>query len=378
MAEAHADETDATGAFPQAAVDAVRRAGLLGAMVPEALGGLGLPPSRIGAIAARLGAACSSTGMVFAMHQSQVACLVGHGLQAGWHRDFLARIASEGLLLASATSEAGVGGRVRTSRCAMQAAGDGFVNVTKDATAVSYGAHADALLVTARRAPDAPESDQVLVVAERARCGMEPRGRWDAMGMRGTRTEPFLITLRVPEAQVVPAPFGDIASASMLPASHLFWASLWLGIAGNAVDRARAFLRQGARAGRDMPPTAVRLVDAMAALQTLQSRTHRLLARFDVRMARAVAGLPLEGPPVSEGTELNGLKLAVSEGALEAARQALLVTGFAGYQNGTPFSVARHLRDLLSAPLMIANDAIRAGMLPMLLDRSPTLGREDW
>jgi acyl-CoA dehydrogenase len=37
-----------------------------------------------------------------------------------------------------------------------------------------------------------------------------------------------------------------------------------------------------------------------------------------------------------------------------------MVTGIAGYRNDGPFSVGRHLRDVLSAPLMVANDRILA------------------
>ena len=66
---------------------------------------------------------------------------------------------------------------------------------------------------------------------------------------------------------------------------------------------------------------------------------------------------------------LNGVIRAV-------VRKGVEVYGheFVGYQNATPYSVARHLRDLLSAPLMVSNDAIRDATARMLLGRSPTLG----
>jgi acyl-CoA dehydrogenase len=374
VAREHAARVDAEGVFPAATLDAMRAAGLLGAMVPCELGGGGLPPSQVALIAAELGAGCASSGMIFAMHQIQVACLIGHAASAPWHREFLARVASAGLLLASVTSEAGVGGSLRTSRCALDTAEHGQLRISKSATAISYGAHADAFLLTARRGPGAPESDQVLIVAERRQCEFEPRGRWDALGMRGTRTEPFTVHAAIAPEQVMPAPFGDIAAASMVPASHLFWASLWLGIAADAVGRARAFLRDGARQGRPLPAGAGRLAGAVAGLQALQARTRALLATYDTRVVLAAAREPAVQPPSAEMAELNGLKIAVSEGAVEAARQALLVLGFVGYQNNSSYSVARHLRDLLSAPLMVSNDAIRDVTARMLLSRSPTLG----
>ncbi|MFX7879286.1 acyl-CoA dehydrogenase family protein, partial [Acinetobacter baumannii] len=50
--------------------------------------------------------------------------------------------------------------------------------------------------------------------------------------------------------------------------------------------------------------------------------------------------------------DMNGLKTSVSTMALEAVQTALQICGMAGYKQGTPFSVGRHLRDLWSAPLM--------------------------
>lgn len=354
---------------------ALRAEGLLAAMIPRELGGAGLLPSQIAEMTSRLAAACASTAMVFSMHQIQVACLVGHALGAPWQRAFLARVAAEGLLLGSATSEASVGGNLRTSRCALTWNGT-RLRLEKSSTAISYGAYADALLATARSGPDVPASDQVLVVVERAGCELVARGSWNAMGMRGTCTRPFQLCADVLPEQVVPAPFGEIAEASMVPASHLFWAALWLGIAADAVDRARAFLRSRSRNVPGLPPGASRLVDAVAALQTLDSRKRELLLRYDARMARAAAGSSVEGPSLSEAPELNGIKVAASEGALAAAQQALLVAGFAGYQNDTPYSVARHLRDLYSAVLMIGNDQMRESSARMLLGRAPTLRRE--
>ena len=41
--------------------------------------------------------------------------------------------------------------------------------------------------------------------------------------------------------------------------------------------------------------------------------------------------------------------------------------GIAGYRNDSPYSVGRHLRDALSAALMVSNDRIAAGMGKLLL-----------
>jgi acyl-CoA dehydrogenase len=62
----------------------------------------------------------------------------------------------------------------------------------------------------------------------------------------------------------------------------------------------------------------------------------------------------------------NNLKLASSELAVSVCRDALELLGIMGYQNNSKFSVGRHLRDAMSAPLMIANERIHttdAGLL---------------
>ena len=44
--------------------------------------------------------------------------------------------------------------------------------------------------------------------------------------------------------QVVPAPYETIHAHSMVPAAHLFWSSVWAGIAAGAVDRSRKYMRK--------------------------------------------------------------------------------------------------------------------------------------
>jgi acyl-CoA dehydrogenase len=56
-----------------------------------------------------------------------------------------------------------------------------------------------------------------------------------------------------------------------------------------------------------------------------------------------------------------------SEKAVAIVQMALSIIGIQGYKNDNPFSVGRQLRDILSAPLMIANDRVLANTSTMLL-----------
>ena len=53
-------------------------------------------------------------------------------------------------------------------------------------------------------------------------------------------------------------------------------------------------------------------------------------------------------------------KVQASELAVETVLAALRACGLSGFRNDSEFSIGRHLRDVLSAPLMINNDRILA------------------
>ncbi len=76
IARPAADDVDVAARFPSEAIDALRSAGLLGALVPTRFGGGGCTYRELIAMCTVLGRACSSAAMVFAMHQIQVACIV--------------------------------------------------------------------------------------------------------------------------------------------------------------------------------------------------------------------------------------------------------------------------------------------------------------
>src|SRR6185369_4497718 len=103
-----------------------------------------------------------SSGMIFAMHQIQVACILRHAARSPWFAGHLRRLTAEQRLIASATSEMGTGGDIRRSIAALQTDGAG-ARFEKKATTISYGAHADDLLTTVRRDPDAEPGDQIAV-----------------------------------------------------------------------------------------------------------------------------------------------------------------------------------------------------------------------
>lgn len=380
VAAAHADAVDREGRFPAEAIAALKAEGLFGAMVPIELGGAGATMAEIVGHCQRLGRVCSSTAMIYAMHHSQLACLVMHGLDQPWQRAFAQRIATENLLIASITSEVGIGGDMRSSVCAVECA-DGRFLLEKQAPTVSYGDHADVFFVTARAHAAAPASDQVLIVVPRSDATFTATGGWDALGMRGTCTVGFTFRAEGNVEQIIAVPFADIAAEAMVPASHLMWGGVWTGIAVEALTRARAFMRAAARRQPGAPhPGAARLMHGVGLLESMQVRLATLVAQFDATHAlgsgRPVASSADTGWPegMARATMLNTLKRDLSEQCHDAVLEALRICGMAGYRNGTEFSVGRQLRDILSAQLMISNDRLASGTGMMLLAQRADLG----
>jgi acyl-CoA dehydrogenase len=272
------------------------------------------------------------------------------------------RICDEQLLLASATTEGGIGGDLRNSICAVEIEGDMF-RLEKDATVISYGTYADAILATARRSPGAPSSDQVLVAVLKDQYTLERTTTWDTLGMRGTCSEGFKLVARAPAVQILPKPFADIAAQSMLATSHLLWSSLWYGIANAAVQRAQNFVRAEAkRRPAIMPPGALRVAEASSMLQLMKSNTVDGLRRFNQAKANG-DDLTSMGFAIA----MNNVKLGASRLAIEIINHAMLVCGIMGYKNDTPFSLGRHFRDAMSAQLMISNDRIFGNTSNLLL-----------
>jgi acyl-CoA dehydrogenase len=164
-------------------------------------------------------------------------------------------------------------------------------------------------------------------------------------------------------AQVIATPYADVSAQTMLPTSHLVWSALWLGIATNAVSRARAFVRAAARKKPGAAsPGAWRLAEASSLLQLMKSNVVASLRQYEAALGSedALSALPF-------AVAMNNLKTGSSQMAVQVINHALLICGLAGYRNDSPFSVARHLRDAHSAALMVNNDRILANTANLLL-----------
>ena len=357
VAKMTAAAVDAEARFPKESFAEIRKQRLLGIQVPQAQGGEGASIAEVADICYILGQACSSTALIYAMHQIKMACIVRHAKGSAALERILSRIAAEQLLMASSTTEGQGGGNVRSSEAAIEHEGAN-VTLERTATVISYAVDADGVVTTARRAKDAAASDQVLLVLLKADYTLERLQVWDTLGMRGTNSEGFTLRARAAAEQIMPEPYERIHAQTMVPFAHLLWGSVWAGIAAAAAGKAQAFIRQAMRSSNgQMPPGAPHFTQAVSSLRTLRGVLASNLRSYEAAMSDEKAVSSLEFQAAITLTKVHASELAVA-----TVLSSLRACGLSGYRNDTEFTIGRLLRDVLSAPIMINNDRILANL----------------
>jgi len=360
----HAREVDEKARFPLESFAAIRDLKLLSAYVPKELGGMGLDIHQVAKICEVLAHYCGSTAMIYAMHKIQVACIVHHYTDSEFFRSYLQRLVTEQRLIASATTEIGIGGDLRSSLCAVERDGDQF-SLDKKAPVISYGEAADDILITARRTADSAKSDQVHVLVHKEQYQLEQISGWDTMGFRGTCSSGFNVTSKGAVEQILPAPFADILSQTMHPVAHITWSSLWSGIAADAVNMSRGAVKNMAKKNLQGPHIAsIRLAEVDSILQSMRHGISDITDEYADLLRQGDANAFTN---FGFSIRVNNLKLSCSTKIVEIVGRALLICGISSYRNDSPFSLCRHLRDAYGAALMVNNDRIMLHNSTLLL-----------
>lgn len=355
IAGLNANDVDKNARFPIESISALKEAKALSAGIPENLGGAGMNIIEQGLLCQKLSQYCSATAMILGMHFIKVSSIVHFGVGKEKFEAYLKSIVDQQRLVGSVTSEEGVGGNLRTSITSVESEGETF-SLTKHSSCLSYGAYADDLLITCRKDQDAAGSNQVLVLAVGDDIEIEQKGVWDSLGMRGTCSPPFSVTVHAESWKIFEHDFAHIAARTMVPDTHFIWANVWLGIATDAARRARKLVQNKARKNPSVLPENAR---DLAQLEIELDRFRDTVKSVGELYLNAHLNNDTEylfSIPFS--LKINALKLNSSQLVAEICTKAMQICGFAGYLNNTPFSVGRHLRDSLSAAPMIGNGRI--------------------
>jgi alkylation response protein AidB-like acyl-CoA dehydrogenase len=344
---ANASAVDEQGRFPEEAVEALRRDGLLALGVPEAYGGPGGGPPEVVAAVEPVAAACASTGMVYVMHLAATQTLlaaVGGAEGEGPLDETLRGIARGEHITTLAYSERGSRGHFWAQVSRARVDGNEVV-IDADKTWSTSAGHVDSYVVaTGAPGGDDPLQTELYLVPAGA-PGLEVPRRFDGLGLRGNASAPLVFRgVRVSAARRLGAPASgmELMLTATLPWFGLGSAACSVGIAGAAL-RAAADHATGAR------------LEHMGATLAHVPGVRERLARAHVRHAESrallyqVADQVAAGDPAAQLGVL-AVKAATAEMAIEVTDLCMRIGGGAAYSKHG--SLERHLRDSRAAAVM--------------------------
>lgn len=354
-------DVDFHARFPIESITALRENRVLSAILPVEEGGMGATLTDMSYVIRVLSRACAATGSVLGMHIEQLFVLEKYGTTESLRR-VLKEVADNQLLIANANSEVGIGGDVMRSITGLEPEGDGW-RFDKQALAASYASDSDLILATARRAPDATETDQVLTLLRTSTLTLEPTTGWDTLGLRGTCSSGMHITGHVTPEDLFPVPFAEIANGGGGQLRHVLMTSVWTGLAEAAMNEAHEAVRAAARKSiGTTPQSAIRLAEIMVEVQSARAMLAEALEQIEA--ALAADSIDDIGLVMS----LRTVKVVTSTAAMNAATGALQICGINGFRRGKDHPLERVVRDACGALIMVSNDRYlqeNAQMIPV-------------
>jgi len=354
-AQKNADSVDREARFPKETFDELKNAKLLSAPLSKEDGGIGAGLQELGLLCSSLAAKCGSSGLILAMHYVQVECIKRNTNGSSWFKEYLGELSSNQYLLSSIASEFGTNGNPRESICAPIYNGDTF-ELEKKATVASYAEAADAYLITCRRDQNAEKGDQLLVMFKRDQTILEKNGTWDTLGMRGTVGPSYTVTAKAHKNQIFAEDYAEISANTVVPFAHVLWAAVWEGIARDAVTKASKLTRKKLSKTQQPFNADVRLGYLVSEYKILKSLWMQYAKRIED--SESIPKRISDSGYFDWTIEYNTLKMTASSNALKIVCDALPILGVVGYKNDSEFSIAKNIRDLSSAPLMVPNESL--------------------
>ncbi len=354
-----AAEHDREGMFPAADFDDLRSAGLLGLMVPTALGGAGAGFQDYAEVAMALGAGSGATALIFNMHASVTGALAGTpdevaralGVPETYFamRDRVLEAAADGALYAVAMSERGAGSRLSKLTTSYEAV-DGGYRITGSKTFVSGAGHADGYLVAARQAGSEPAVLSHFLVP--AGSGLTVEATWDSLGMRATGSNDLHLDVTVPADALLGGMEGLVLLLAQVMPQWLVasYAAVYVGVAQSAIDAAVAHLTE--RGLARLPAVRARLGRADAAVAAARLVVLEAAGRID----RA------PGEPETNRWVWRA-KLLAGQTAMDVAASMLEAAGTSASRRGHPLE--RIFRDARCGSLQPATSDVCADWLGM-------------
>ncbi|MGW5159575.1 acyl-CoA dehydrogenase family protein [Nonomuraea wenchangensis] len=332
-----AAEIDRTGAFPRASIDALAKAGLLGLISAEEVGGKGAGMAEAAHVVERLAGACGSTAMIVLMHYAATALVEAHGSPRARQE-----IARNEHLTTLAFSEAGSRSHFWAPLGTATRDG-GRVRLDSDKSWVTAAGEADSY-VWSSRPIDAEGPMSIWLVPSRT-AGLEVRGPFDGFGLRGNASNPIKghgITVETEALLGADGKGLDQALQTGLPYFLVLNASFSIGLMEALLGAAREHLLR----------TRLEHLDQTLADQPLQrARFARVRTLADTARAFRDDTLAALGTGREDATlRVLQVKAVAGEAAAEVADEVMRLCGGSAFRKST--GVERLFRDALAARVM--------------------------
>lgn len=335
----------------------LRRDRLIWAPASTEIGGLGLSVRDCARVNFHVGRLSGSAGLIYAMHLSQALTLIRHGKKNSHFSRLLTAMVEDQSLVASGTSEIGVGGDIFSSICAIECEGEDDLRLFKRSPNISYLDQAGAVLITAMRRMDDSKDEQVLIALPTKSIEFSPGSQAGFAGMKGIVNRPYDMLAHFGSDAIFEEAYPKIARATMTPACHIFWAALWSGIAARLLDIARLAVFK--KVSGDVPGSEAmrhdfsRLVDQH---HTMNALIRDAVADFDAAQEPCSGS----GLNLKYSARIKRLKVVCSELLSQIANGAMGLVGISGYAEAGPLSLSEPIRDAMSARVMISNYRLTA------------------
>ncbi|MEU7181106.1 MULTISPECIES: acyl-CoA dehydrogenase family protein [Streptomyces] len=346
--EAESRENDRTAAFPAHLFDDMRKEGVLGAAVPDELGGLGVRSLHDVALALSE-VAKADAGVALALHMQ-----CSRGLTLTYEREHgaaPARSLADGLLRQMGAGEAVVCGAVKDVRTTtvLTPAKGGHYRLDGRKTLVSMAEIATHFVVSAQLHVPGEPARLAAPVVPRTSPGLAVLDNWDGMGMRSSGSVDIVFEgCLVPGESVLPRGLlgerNDAALAGQT-VSSIAMLGIYLGIAEAARDVTVATLKR-----RGDPPAAVRTVLATTDARLYALRTVAADALLTADRWSDDQGGDLDERGRAMMTPFQYAKMLVNRYAVEIVDDCMTLVGGAGYSNAHP--LARMYRDVRAGGFM--------------------------
>jgi alkylation response protein AidB-like acyl-CoA dehydrogenase len=360
-----AAEHDRENRFVAENFDRMKESGLLASAAPESFGGLGVESVHDITVAiSRLARGCGSTAIAANMHIGAVWVVtrawqqaVASGdtdVQEGFGR-FLPFLGKSQVIISGAGTEQG----------------QAFVFPQTTATPVDGGYLVNGHKIFATNSEIADSVTVILKVPDgdgwyrfgnaivlRGSPGMDVRGNWDALGMRGSGSHDIVFTdCFVPtEMLVLGGPLGEFGTAGWLGLATVNYALVgaFLGIAESARERIVETVKTRRKAPFDhvlaeRPATQLQIAEIDVALTAARAALGRTALMMDEHVERPDSELTREDIQRLMH-QWQCTKLIVNRAAADVVDRAMALSGGAGYLANN--DLARLYRDVRAGPFM--------------------------